>query len=314
MAVESPPSRCAHAAKLPRPTRSSTRSSPSRGVSAPRERSVSRCAPARCWLAVTQSSAGSTSRAGTRRQSCPARARARRDRSRRRHAPSRPPRQSTRNARDRTRRGRSLRRPPTRRPRARRAPRRRGAPRRQRLMGPDALTASERRVAELAALGLTNRQIAQALFVTTKTVEMHLGHVYPKLGITGRGEIAAALGGPRPPVKGARPRRLTDSLIQIPPRALKRARPVDANTGEGTPLPRCTKGRRVGETPNTPPKEPAMAQLASRGARPRSRPRHRPGFRRVRGWPGLNGRRRRSRRIRGPRTSGRSRATAPRRS
>ena len=65
-------------------------------------------------------------------------------------------------------------------------------PRRERLHGPDALTASERRVAQLAADGFTNRQIAQALFVTTKTVEMHLGHVYGKLGIKGRDDLKAA--------------------------------------------------------------------------------------------------------------------------
>jgi DNA-binding CsgD family transcriptional regulator len=69
-------------------------------------------------------------------------------------------------------------------------------PRRERLSGPDALTASERRVAEMAADGLTNRQTAQALFVTTKTVEMHLGHAYPKLGITRRIELTAALARP----------------------------------------------------------------------------------------------------------------------
>jgi DNA-binding CsgD family transcriptional regulator len=66
-------------------------------------------------------------------------------------------------------------------------------PRRERTSGLDALTASERRVARLAADGLTNRQIAQALFVTTKTVEMHLGRTYPKLGIAGRGDLPIAL-------------------------------------------------------------------------------------------------------------------------
>jgi DNA-binding CsgD family transcriptional regulator len=67
-------------------------------------------------------------------------------------------------------------------------------PRRERLSGPEALTASERRVAQLAAEGSTNRQIAQALFVTTKTIEMHLGRAYPKLGINRRTELAACLG------------------------------------------------------------------------------------------------------------------------
>jgi DNA-binding CsgD family transcriptional regulator len=56
------------------------------------------------------------------------------------------------------------------------------------------LTAAERRVADLAAEGLTNREIAQALFVSRKTVEMHLGHAYRKLDIHTRAELPAALG------------------------------------------------------------------------------------------------------------------------
>ncbi len=71
-------------------------------------------------------------------------------------------------------------------------------PRRERLSGPDALTPSERRVAELAAAGLTNREIAQALFVTTKTVGTHLGHIYRKLDLQGpraREQIGERLGG-----------------------------------------------------------------------------------------------------------------------
>jgi DNA-binding CsgD family transcriptional regulator len=51
------------------------------------------------------------------------------------------------------------------------------------------LTASERRVAELAADGLSNPEIAQSLFVTCKTVETHLSSVYRKLGISGRGKL-----------------------------------------------------------------------------------------------------------------------------
>jgi DNA-binding CsgD family transcriptional regulator len=67
-------------------------------------------------------------------------------------------------------------------------------PRRTRASGPSALTATERRIAELAATGMTNREIAQAQFVTTKTVETHLASVYRKLDIRGRGRLAEALG------------------------------------------------------------------------------------------------------------------------
>jgi DNA-binding CsgD family transcriptional regulator len=59
-------------------------------------------------------------------------------------------------------------------------------PRRDALSGPDALTPSERRVAELAAAGFPNREIAQALFVTTKTVGTHLAHIYQKLDLSGQ--------------------------------------------------------------------------------------------------------------------------------
>jgi DNA-binding CsgD family transcriptional regulator len=60
--------------------------------------------------------------------------------------------------------------------------------------GVEALSPSERRVARLAAEGLTNRDIAQALFVTTKTVEVHLSACYRKLGIATRSELPAAFG------------------------------------------------------------------------------------------------------------------------
>jgi DNA-binding CsgD family transcriptional regulator len=59
--------------------------------------------------------------------------------------------------------------------------------------GVDALTASERRVAAFAAEGQSNRDIAQALFVTPKTVEVHLSNAYRKLGIRSRRELAGAL-------------------------------------------------------------------------------------------------------------------------
>ena len=70
-------------------------------------------------------------------------------------------------------------------------------PRRTRASGPQALTPSERRIADLAAEGLSNTEIAQALFVTRKTVEAHLGNAYRKLGIDSRTRLAAALDGAR---------------------------------------------------------------------------------------------------------------------
>jgi DNA-binding CsgD family transcriptional regulator len=55
------------------------------------------------------------------------------------------------------------------------------------------LTPSEYRVARLAASGLTNRDIAQQLFVTVKTVELHLGNTYRKLGVSGRDQLQPLL-------------------------------------------------------------------------------------------------------------------------
>jgi len=57
------------------------------------------------------------------------------------------------------------------------------------------LAASERRVADLAAAGQTNRDIAQTLYVTPKTVEVHLSNAYRKLGIGSRHDLARALAG-----------------------------------------------------------------------------------------------------------------------
>ena len=68
-------------------------------------------------------------------------------------------------------------------------------PRTVMLSGLDALTASERRVAQMAAEDMSNKEIAQALFVTVKTVEQHLGRVYRKLDISSRRQLADALGG-----------------------------------------------------------------------------------------------------------------------
>ncbi|MGZ4170602.1 MAG: ATP-binding protein [Solirubrobacteraceae bacterium] len=68
-----------------------------------------------------------------------------------------------------------------------------GRPRRAAATGPLALTPTERRVARIAASGLGNREIAQSLFVTEKTIETHLASAYRKLGIRARGQLAAAL-------------------------------------------------------------------------------------------------------------------------
>jgi DNA-binding CsgD family transcriptional regulator len=55
------------------------------------------------------------------------------------------------------------------------------------------LTPAERRVARLAAAGRTNKEIADSLFMSTRTVGGHLSHVYVKLGIRSRTELAAVL-------------------------------------------------------------------------------------------------------------------------
>jgi DNA-binding CsgD family transcriptional regulator len=61
------------------------------------------------------------------------------------------------------------------------------------VTGADALTPSERRIADMAAGGQSNPEIAQELFLTVKTVEMHLTHAYRKLDIRGRAELEDAL-------------------------------------------------------------------------------------------------------------------------
>jgi DNA-binding NarL/FixJ family response regulator len=66
-------------------------------------------------------------------------------------------------------------------------------PRRSALSGPGALTPAEHRVAELAARGHGNREIAERLYVTQRTVETHLTHAFQKLDIGSRGDLAAAL-------------------------------------------------------------------------------------------------------------------------
>ena len=66
-------------------------------------------------------------------------------------------------------------------------------PRRSAVTGLESLTPSERQVADLAAVGHGNREIAQRLYVTRRTVETHLTHVFAKLGISGRSELVDLL-------------------------------------------------------------------------------------------------------------------------
>ena len=69
-----------------------------------------------------------------------------------------------------------------------------GRPRRDRSTGREALTPRERQIAELAASGIANPEIAARLFVSRKTIESHLRSVFRKLGVRRRGELTSALG------------------------------------------------------------------------------------------------------------------------
>jgi DNA-binding CsgD family transcriptional regulator len=62
----------------------------------------------------------------------------------------------------------------------------------------EGLTPTELQVARLAAAGRTNREVAQALFLSPKTVEANLSRIYRKLGIRSRAELGARMAGPGP--------------------------------------------------------------------------------------------------------------------
>jgi DNA-binding CsgD family transcriptional regulator len=65
--------------------------------------------------------------------------------------------------------------------------------RRRDLAASDRLTAQELQIAQLAAQGLSNRDIAQRLYLSHRTIGTHLYRIFPKLGITSRGELRSAL-------------------------------------------------------------------------------------------------------------------------
>jgi DNA-binding CsgD family transcriptional regulator len=67
-----------------------------------------------------------------------------------------------------------------------------GGRRRRRGRAPDSLTAAETRVIDLARTGLSNAEIARSLCVSVRTVESHLGHAYPKLGVGSRRQLLAS--------------------------------------------------------------------------------------------------------------------------
>jgi DNA-binding NarL/FixJ family response regulator len=60
---------------------------------------------------------------------------------------------------------------------------------------PDGLTETEQPVAGLAATGLTNREVAERMFLAVKTVEANLARAYRKMGIRSRAELGARMGG-----------------------------------------------------------------------------------------------------------------------
>jgi DNA-binding CsgD family transcriptional regulator len=79
---------------------------------------------------------------------------------------------------------------------ARRELRASGESSRRRDLAPrDQLTAQELQIAQLAAQGLSNRDIAQRLYLSHRTISTHLYRIFPKLGITSRGELSSALSG-----------------------------------------------------------------------------------------------------------------------
>jgi DNA-binding NarL/FixJ family response regulator len=57
----------------------------------------------------------------------------------------------------------------------------------------DQLTAQELQIAQLAGQGLSNREIGQRLYLSHRTIGTHLHHVFPKLGISGRGKLGLVL-------------------------------------------------------------------------------------------------------------------------
>jgi DNA-binding CsgD family transcriptional regulator len=99
------------------------------------------------------------------------------------------------------------------------------------------LTAAEQRVVDLAARGLSNKQIARRLFVAVHTVEVHLAHAYAKLGVRSRAQLASRLASPATPApREPTPAPQAEAALQEPTPA-----PQDTPTlQEATPAPQDT--------------------------------------------------------------------------
>ena len=76
-------------------------------------------------------------------------------------------------------------------------------PREERLVRADELTPQELKIALLVAQGLTNREVAASLFLSPKTIEHHLSHIYRKLDVRSRTQLARLLAEERPPASVA---------------------------------------------------------------------------------------------------------------
>ncbi|MGE3140524.1 MAG: AAA family ATPase [Thermoleophilia bacterium] len=133
------------------------------------------------------------------------------------------------------------------------------------LEGVAALTPGELRVAELAARGLSNREIAETLWVTRKTVEVHLGRSYSKLGIRSRRHLAEALGAGLPAAAADDDdREIPGSRLPLQGDrdGLPHRRPAARGEGDGQLQP---GGARAGQGPAAGRREPDGHRAAAGG-------------------------------------------------
>jgi DNA-binding CsgD family transcriptional regulator len=126
----------------------------------------------------------------------------------------------------------------------------------RRAASSDSLTAAEQRVVDLAASGLSNKQIARRLFVAVHTVEVHLAHAYAKLGVQSRAQLASRLASSAPPQATPAPQDTPTPREPTP-------------APQPTPAPRPTSARQATQEPTAPPQDTSAPQ-ATPQARPAS--------------------------------------------